>query len=243
MTYFTQQLIATIGALFVFASAAFAAGPQVVMVPAVATVSSGENIDVSVTVDPQGSTVYAVEGTLVLSGAICERVEVAPDLVAQTSPTCASPYFLIGVPGGTSANRSLVTVTLKRIASGEMRVGLSTVDIIGEGVSLGNAAQGGVYTVKRGAGVVATTTVPPSESVTGEGEGVLVSTSSIATTVSTEEAGKGKLLAAVLGALDRIPLGVFGLIALALVVLAAGMWLRRSEQDEQSDEQNETKTK
>ena len=67
--------------------------------------------------------------------------------MAQSSPTCSNPHFLIGVPGCTTVDKVLFTASVKAGSAGTASIGLTGVDIIGEGVSVGSASISGNYTI------------------------------------------------------------------------------------------------
>jgi len=67
--------------------------------------------------------------------------------MAQSLPTCSTPYFLIGIPNCTTLGKILLTVSVKAGSAGTSSVVPIGVDIIGEGASLGSASISGIYTI------------------------------------------------------------------------------------------------
>ena len=149
-----KNRIKTFFALVIFVSAmgvsglVNAAGPSLFVSPANSNVTSGDTFDAAVGVHAAGSKVYAVEGQFVLGNLSCDNVTMAPGVTAQTTPTCASSYFLIGIPTGTTVDQALFTVFVKAKNSGQGSLSFTGVDIIGEGKSLGSASEGGNFTIK-----------------------------------------------------------------------------------------------
>ncbi|MDO8557268.1 MAG: hypothetical protein Q7R98_02280 [Candidatus Jorgensenbacteria bacterium] len=139
-----------------------AAGPFLYVSPANLTKTAGDIFDVSVGVNTSGSKVCAVEGTLVFSNLSCQNITVAGDVTPQSSPTCSNPHFLIGVPSCTIGDRSLFTVSAKAGNTGAASIGFTSVDIIGEGVSVGSASISGNCTIN----AVATPTPTPTPKTT-----------------------------------------------------------------------------
>ena len=115
--------------------------------PATSTKTAGDVFTVSVGFSASGSKVCAVEGTLVFNGLTCQSITVSSDVMAQTSPTCSSPKFLIGIPNCTTLDKTLLTVSVKAGSAGTASVSATGVDIIGEGASVGSTSTNGNYTI------------------------------------------------------------------------------------------------
>ncbi|MCX6789828.1 MAG: hypothetical protein NTZ42_04470 [Candidatus Gribaldobacteria bacterium] len=115
--------------------------------PATLTKIAGDAFNVSVGFNASGNKVCAVEGTLVFNNLTCQSITMAADVTPQSSPTCANPHFLIGVPSCATVNKALLTVSVKAGSAGAASVGLTGVDVIGEGVSVGSASAGSNYTI------------------------------------------------------------------------------------------------
>lgn len=129
----------------VFAQSASAAG--VYVSPSTATKNVGETVSISVGVAGSGSKVFAVEGALSFDKLTCVSIVVADGVTSQTSPSCANPKFLLGIPSGTTGSKTLFTVVAKAPTAGEAKLSVGGVDVIGEGSSLSTAGAQGVYTV------------------------------------------------------------------------------------------------
>jgi hypothetical protein len=121
--------------------------PGVYVTPTEITKNVGELFSVSINVSASGSKVYAVEGTIDFKNLTCDSVTVAPGLMAQTTPTCAKPYFLIGIPNGTNKDTSVVDIKVKGASVGPANINITNVDIIGEGKSIGTNSTSGNYTI------------------------------------------------------------------------------------------------
>jgi len=124
-----------------------AAGASLYVSPATLTKTAGNTFSVSVGFSASGSKVCAVEGTLVFNNLTCQSITVASDVMAQSSPTCSNPYFLIGIPNCTTLDKTLITVSVKAGNAGTASINATGVDIIGEGASISTAFVGGNYTI------------------------------------------------------------------------------------------------
>ena len=124
-----------------------AAGASLYVSPAALTKTAGNAFSVSVGLNASGNKVCAVEGTLVFNNLTCQSIAVASDVMAQSSPTCSNPYFLIGIPNCTTSDKALLTVSVKAGSAGSASISFTGVDIIGEGVSAGSASTTGNYTI------------------------------------------------------------------------------------------------
>ena len=133
----------------------------------------GEISDVSVGVNSLGNKVCGAEGTLIFNNLSCQSITVAGGLMTQSSPTCANPYFLVGIPSCTTENKILFTVSTKAGSAGVSSISATGVDVIGEGKSIGNSLVNGTYTIN--AVVVPVPVVPvvvPKKiPTTGQGDG------------------------------------------------------------------------
>ncbi|MDP3956249.1 MAG: hypothetical protein Q8Q18_03335 [bacterium] len=129
------------------ASTAYAAGASLYVSPASLTKTVGDTFGVSVGFNASGNKVCAVEGTLAFNNLSCQNITLAGDVTPQSSPTCSNPYFLIGVPSCTMADKVLFTVSVKTVDASAASISSTGVDIIGEGVSVGSASISGNYTI------------------------------------------------------------------------------------------------
>jgi len=105
-----------------------AAGASLYVSPATLTKTAGNSFSVSVGLNASGNKVCAVEGTIVFNNLSCQSITVASDVMAQSSPICSNPHFLIGIPNCTTSDKILLTVSVK-------------------GVSVGSASTSGNYTI------------------------------------------------------------------------------------------------
>ncbi len=147
----------------IFAFTASASAASVTVSPSSLSKKVGDAFNVSVGVSAGGSKVCVVEGTVNLDKLSCSDITVADGLIAQTTPTCAKPSFSLGIPGCTTVNKNLFSVSVKAPTAGTATLGLTGVDVVGEGVSLGNSAGTGEYIVAGNTETVVTptTTVTP----------------------------------------------------------------------------------
>ncbi|MDD5626111.1 MAG: hypothetical protein PHG83_03025 [Patescibacteria group bacterium] len=92
----------------------------------------------------------AFEGTLVFNNLTCQSITLADgisEMPMSTKPTCSNPHFEIGIPGCTTSNRTLMTVSVKTENTKPSSINFKGIDIIGEGASVSNAAVAGNYNV------------------------------------------------------------------------------------------------
>ncbi|MCD6080447.1 MAG: hypothetical protein J7J54_03215 [Candidatus Omnitrophica bacterium] len=122
--------------------------PSVFVSPANLTKNVGDSFDLAVKINPGGQKVCAVEGQLALSKLTVQKVSVADGIISQTSPSFSNNfYFLLGIPGCTTQEKTLFTIRVKANAIGKAGVGFRNVDIIGEGISVSSAFVGGNYEI------------------------------------------------------------------------------------------------
>ncbi|MFH1129229.1 MAG: hypothetical protein V1686_00620 [Patescibacteria group bacterium] len=124
-----------------------AVGSSLYVSPASLTKTAGNVFSVSVGFNASGNKVCAVEGTLVFNNLTCQSITVAGDVMAQSSPTCSNPHFLIGIPGCTTSDKALLTLSVKAENAGTASINATGVDIIGEGASVGSTSISGNYTI------------------------------------------------------------------------------------------------
>jgi hypothetical protein len=137
-----------------------AAGPSLYVSPATLTKTAGSTFSVSAGINASGSKVCAVEGTLVFNNLSCQSITLASDVMAQSSPTCSNPYFLIGIPNCTTSDKTLLTLSVRAGSAGTASINATGVDIIGEGASVGSASTSGNYTIN--AVLTSTPTITPT---------------------------------------------------------------------------------
>lgn len=143
------------------ADAATIPGVALVVTPASLNETVGNTFSTAVVVRTPGSKVYAVEGTLTFDGLSCQSITISDGLISQTAPTCTKPYFLVGVPSGTIADKEIFRVGVKALRAGNVTIGLTSIDVIGEGMSLSNVGTGAKYSIVENA----TSTDTPDQEV------------------------------------------------------------------------------
>lgn len=124
-----------------------AAGASLYVSPATLTKTAGDVFSISVGVSTAGNKICAIEGALVFNNLSCQSITVASDAMAQSSPTCSNPHFLIGIPNCTTSDKILLTLSTRAGNAGTASISLTGVDIIGEGASISTASVGGNYTI------------------------------------------------------------------------------------------------
>jgi hypothetical protein len=129
------------------AGTASAAGASLYVSPASVAKTAGNIFSASVGFTAANNKVCAVEGTLVFSNLTCQSITVADGVMAQSSPTCSNPHFLIGVPNCTTSDKALLTISVKAGSAGNASISIAGVDIIGEGSSVGSTSTKGSYTI------------------------------------------------------------------------------------------------
>lgn len=121
--------------------------PFLYVSPSSAERNTGEIMNVSVRVNPSGENVCLVEGRVVFNNLSCQSITVSGDLMAQSAPSCSNPYFLIGIPGCTLTDKNIFNISVRTGSAGQGTISFTSVDIIGEGVSLSNNSASGNYTI------------------------------------------------------------------------------------------------
>ncbi len=135
-------------AVFGFVANVNASGTSLYVSPASLTKNVGDSFNVTVGVSASVEKVFAAEGTLNFNGLECKSITVASGLIAQLTPSCDNPHFLVGIPSGTTAGKTLITINVKAEKAGNASVTIGGVDVIGEGKSLSTASSGGSYVIK-----------------------------------------------------------------------------------------------
>jgi hypothetical protein len=145
----TKIILSAVAFLLIgsFAGTVYAADASLYISPASLTKTVGNIFSVSGGVNASGNKVCAVEGTLVFNNVSCQSITVASGLMAQSTPTCSNPYFLIGIPNCSTSSKALFTISVKAGSAGTASIGLTSVDVIGEGASVGSTGTSGNYTI------------------------------------------------------------------------------------------------
>ncbi len=115
--------------------------------PATVSKNVGDVFDASIGVDASGNKVCVVEGTVVFKNLSCQKITLADDIIAQTSPTCENPNYLVGIPDCTTLDKALFTVSAKTVNAGDASISSANVDVIGEGVSIAFNLMNGDYAI------------------------------------------------------------------------------------------------
>ncbi len=216
--------------LISFVNIASAAVPAVNVIPSSSTKSIGEVFIASVVVGTTGQAVYTVEGTLTYDNLSCKSIAVEEGLWVQSSPTCASPYFLIGIPGGTTVDKVLFKVSVNSPLQGQSTLAVKAVDIIGEGVSLSTVSNGGEYTITPTA-PISEPVIPPQKTLTIQKTDITDSQEEVQVDPATKKM-ESNLVAAVsssISELSRTTISIRTLIIIIIVVVVYVMLYRRSQ--------------
>ena len=247
MKNFKNTIIVSLVATVVFASlvsyAAAQTAPKLYVSPSTATKAAGQTFSASITMTTNPTDiVYAVEGTIGFDNLTCKGISAVSGIMIQSMPTCANPYFLVGIPNGTNADKKLFTVSVAGKTEGQGAIVLSSVDLIGNGISLGTQGVNGIYTIS---GVFvpekeASTTAPVVEGgeVVPSEEGVVETPTeeteeATATTTASKDGSTG-LLAAAGDALYGIPSALVIVVGALLIALFIGLlYYRRTKPEEQ----------
>ena len=135
---------------FGFSNSAEAANSSIYVSPASQNKEVGDIFNISVKVNPGGEKVCVVEGKLLLDKLDVQDIKVPTDegVFSQTSPSFSNGfYFLLGVEGCTTQDKTLFTARVKAKSAGSAEVSFQNVDIIGEGVSISSDFSSGIYTL------------------------------------------------------------------------------------------------
>lgn len=116
--------------------------------PAGAAKDVGSAFDISAIAGTSGDKVCVVGGTLVFNNLTCKSITLASDIIAQSSPTCSDPYFLLGIPKCAAADKNLFTVSVEGERAGSASVSFVEAEIIGNGVLISSDSTGGNYTIE-----------------------------------------------------------------------------------------------
>jgi len=151
-----------------------AASSSLSVSPASATKNVGEFSFVTIGINSLGNKVCGAEGTLVFNNLSCQSITTASGLMAQSSPTCSNPYFLVGIPSCTTVNKDLFTVSVKAGNAGVASISATGVDVIGEGKSVGSTLANGNYTINAVvAPIIPVPVVVPKTTPTAQSDGFI----------------------------------------------------------------------
>lgn len=124
---------------------AFADNAVLSVTPASANHNVGTVFNISASIDPAGNKVCVVKGTLNLANLSCKSITVASGIMAQTTPSCSSPNFILGIPGCATAVKNIFSVAVAGTKAGQASLAFTGVNIIGAGVTIDSSSQGGTY--------------------------------------------------------------------------------------------------
>ncbi len=141
---------------FAFYNPVEAADTSVYVSPESLSKEVGDIFNVSVKVNPAGEKVCAVEGNLNLDKLSCLSITLGEGIMAQSSPSCSNLYFLFGIPGCSTKDKTLFTIRVRAKSAGTATIGFTGIDIIGEGVPISSNSSEGSYSI-----VIPETILPP----------------------------------------------------------------------------------
>lgn len=179
---------------------------------------------------PSGRALDTVEGTLSFDGLTCQDVTLSSDVVAQTLPTCENPYFLVGIPGGTTLTKDLFVVRMKGARQGGAHLSVSSVDILSSGASFSREGVTNTFSITALAEVSgeATSTLEGAATDTASTTIDETSTTSEAGTTTTASTTENNFLAAVGNTLYGIPsAAVIVLLVMVLALFGGTVYYRR----------------
>jgi len=115
--------------------------------PSSASKTAGTPFNVSLQINPAGNNVCVVKGTLDLNNLSCQSINITSDVMAQKTPTCSSPSFILGIPKCSTVAQSLFTMSVKGIKAGQGTLALAGIKVIGAGTDIASSSQGGTYNI------------------------------------------------------------------------------------------------
>lgn len=133
--------------VLVFAGKTLAAGDYLYTSPATGSVNTGASINTSIMASTSGDKICAIQGSVVFNNATCQSIVLASRIMAQTSPTCSNPNFVLGIPGCATSNTKLFTISSVAGNPGSASISFTNVNLVGTGVSVGNASLAANYTI------------------------------------------------------------------------------------------------
>jgi hypothetical protein len=126
---------------------AYAATSTVSVVPSTATKNVGAAFNTTISLVPQGNKVCVVTGTLTFTNLTCKSITVGSGIMAQVSPTCSNPKFILGIPNCTTAAQNIMTVSVKGNNVGQAILYFSGLNVIGAGTAVAFTGNGGLYNI------------------------------------------------------------------------------------------------
>jgi len=141
---------------------ALAATPTLSATPSTLNKNAGETFYVAVNLIPQGENVCVVKGTINFNNLTCKGITLNSGFMAQTTPTCANPKFVVGIPGCTNASKNILTVSVVGANYGQAKISFTDVKVIGEGKDVASNLNEGTYNISA---VQASQIVTPDEQI------------------------------------------------------------------------------
>jgi hypothetical protein len=139
--------IFVIWGILVLSQTVYAANPTLSFLPAIASENVGTVFNLKVQVNPQGNKACVVEGTLGFNNLTCKSIALAPNLIAQTTPTCTNPNFIIGIPKCSTAPKEILTISVQSNKVGQAKASFAKSSIIGVGVLIHSDGEDGAYNI------------------------------------------------------------------------------------------------
>lgn len=125
--------------------------------PAALNGSVGTSFNISVKLNPSDNRVCVAEGKINFGDLFCQNIALASGIVAQTTPTCASPSFVVGIPKCATTAENIISMSVKGTKAGKAILSLSGTKVIGAGMDITSTVEAGAYNI--------TETAPTGEAV------------------------------------------------------------------------------
>ena len=213
--------IVILGSLFL-GQVALAASPALSVLPATASKNVGTAFNVSVQLDTQGNKVCVVKGTLNFNNLTCRSVTVTSGLIAQTTPTCSSPSFVIGIPKCTTVNQNILTVSVKGNSVGQAATSIVSGKVIGVGAEIAFSTNAGAYSITAVPSQVVepeTTTPPATEELVIQPEPAPVAKTDSGAEIPSNVAAAS--LSSMFGNFFQSPIGY---IIIIIILMLIALW-------------------
>lgn len=201
-----------------FTQIVFADNAVLSISPASAEKTAGQTFSASLNLNPQGNQVCVVRGTLSFENLTCKSIALASGLMPQTTPTCSSPSFVLGIPRCATSAQNLLSISAKAGQAGTAKINLTGVKIIGAGVDVASSQQAGTYSIT--AAVQPKTTPAPTVAVSPGATPVSTPEATVEQAVIPNEAGAASA-ATTMGKLLSSPILI---IVIIIILILLGMW-------------------
>ena len=208
------SLLTIVGVLGL-AQLAYADNSVLSAVPASLNSAVGAPFNVSVQLNPVGNKICVVKGTISFINLSCQNITLANGVMAQSSPTCANPSFLVGIPKCTTSMQNIFSVSVKGTQVGQASLSFPEIKVVGVGVDVPSIWQGGSYNI---------TAAQPITSATNSGNNIAQQSNQEALpTAQQTNSGNNNALANI-GAASLLTAGSrwFKYLAILFVVLIVG---------------------